>query len=216
MDQVSQQNCLKIKRCSKCKNSKSASEFFRSKRSRDGRQGWCKSCIAIKREATDHHVSVVNKICRLCKTDKSADAYYRNRLAPDGLAYECKICARDSQRPHKATAKARDYARRYRRTFGRYNTAKAQAKRKGVEFNLNEDEFNVLVASNCEYCVLPITTANIGLDRLNNDLGYIISNVVPCCAECNIARNDKFTPDEMRVHIGPAIRSVKLARDQHV
>jgi hypothetical protein len=32
-----------------------------------------------------------------------------------------------------------------------------------------------------------------------------------CCFECNIARRDHFTPDEMKI-IGAAIRAVKLAR----
>lgn len=53
--------------------------------------------------------------------------------------------------------------------------------------------------------------AGIGLDRLDNAKGYEPGNVVSCCSECNIARSDNFTPEEMKV-IGMAIRKVKMAR----
>lgn len=35
----------KMKTCSKCKETKSLSEFYKSRRSKDGRQGYCKSCV---------------------------------------------------------------------------------------------------------------------------------------------------------------------------
>ncbi len=30
-----------------------------------------------------------------------------------------------------------------------------------------------------------------GIDRTDNDLGYITTNVVPCCATCNYAKKGK-------------------------
>lgn len=38
-----------------------------------------------------------------------------------------------------------------------------------------------------------------------------MSNVVPCCVECNKARNDNFSFEEMKV-IGKTIREVKQSR----
>jgi hypothetical protein len=39
--------------------------------------------------------------------------------------------------------------------------------------------------------------------------------VVSCCYECNTARNNNFSPDEMLL-IGATIRDVKLARITNV
>ena len=51
-----------------------------------------------------------------------------------------------------------------------------------------------------------------GMDRLDNSKGYVEGNVVSCCYDCNTARFDNFTFEEMVNEIGPAIRRTKLAR----
>lgn len=43
--------------------------------------------------------------------------------------------------------------------------------------------------------------------------GHIKSNVVPCCYECNVARGNNFSYDEMKI-IGKAIHNIKLHRNQ--
>jgi hypothetical protein len=39
------------------------------------------------------------------------------------------------------------------------------------------------------------------LDKLQPSLGYIESNVVPCCSLCNSTRRTFYTPDEFKVMI---------------
>lgn len=81
---------------------------------------------------------------------------------------------------------------------------KYNAASRGHCFDLNFDEFKKLVLSNCYYC--GDEPSNIyfknyydapynGIDRIDNTIGYIPSNVVPCCKTCNIAKNNK-TYDE--------------------
>ncbi len=60
----------------------------------------------------------------------------------------------------------------------------------------------------CVYCAFPA----IGLDRIDNSKGHTADNVSPCCKECNFARRDIFTPEEMRLYIGPAIAKAKSGR----
>jgi uncharacterized protein with PIN domain len=43
--------------------------------------------------------------------------------------------------------------------------------------------FESLFRKNCFYCNSEIKT--IGLDRIENSVGYIVSNVVACCEMCN-------------------------------
>ena len=61
----------------------------------------------------------------------------------------------------------------------------------------------------CSYCGFP----SDGCDRIDNTKGHTKDNVLPCCKECNVARMDNFTSEEMQV-IGKAIRQVKLSRVQ--
>lgn len=60
----------------------------------------------------------------------------------------------------------------------------------------------------CVYCG---DTHNIGLDRIDNSKGHTLDNVVPCCYECNIARSNNFTYEEM-LELGKAIKSIKEKR----
>lgn len=60
----------------------------------------------------------------------------------------------------------------------------------------------------CHYCG---DTYRIGCDRIDNTKGHTKDNVVPCCIECNTARNNYFTYDEMR-RLGKAISEIKESR----
>ncbi len=65
------------------------------------------------------------------------------------------------------------------RTFKRYSSP--QRSKKG--FALTRNEFLSFWQKPCHYCGSDIST--IGLDRIDNNKGYELSNVVPCCDRCN-------------------------------
>ena len=69
---------------------------------------------------------------------------------------------------------------------GRYSMHKRNAKKTGKKFLLSRVEFELFCKKDCYYCGISIET--IGLDRLDNEVGYIIGNVVSCCKKCNMAR----------------------------
>lgn len=89
--------------------------------------------------------------------------------------------------------------------------SKKTAIQRGLEWDLSEAEWAAIRKLDCHYCSFPIETATGGLDRINSSKGYTADNVLPACKECNVARNDHFTVDEMLV-IGKAIAQVKLTR----
>lgn len=95
---------------------------------------------------------------------------------------------------------------------------KANAKNK-VSFNLTKKQFREIIIQNCVYCgefpkkynpylkndrtriksnnwvhqeTIDRAWINVnGIDRVNNKKGYILSNCVPCCFDCNEMKNNR-------------------------
>ncbi len=75
---------------------------------------------------------------------------------------------------------------------------RSNAPRRGLAWQLTEEEFFTLAACHCYYCgVEPSTVRKSsrngefvynGIDRVDNFMGYVSSNVVPCCSVCNHAK----------------------------
>ena len=65
----------------------------------------------------------------------------------------------------------------------KYSDYKNGAKGRNIFFDLTLDEFRKFWGKNCFYCGSKIET--IGLDRIKNDIGYVIENLISCCWKCN-------------------------------
>lgn len=73
---------------------------------------------------------------------------------------------------------------------GKYSMYKRASKRRGGAgnfFNITFDEFMTFWQKPCSYCNDEIKT--VGLDRVNNDIGYIMLNLISCCHKCNIMKH---------------------------
>ena len=67
----------------------------------------------------------------------------------------------------------------------------------------------------CQYCCGENNKAGIGLDRINNDIGYTAKNTVPCCRGCNSWKGTHHTYEETMVHFKPMRDAARAARRQH-
>lgn len=87
-----------------------------------------------------------------------------------------------------------------------FSSYKIKAKERGLDWNLDINEFQSITKQNCHYCgVEPKQEYGAGrpngsytyngIDRVDNDLGYIKGNCVPCCIICNIAKHN-MTKDQ--------------------
>lgn len=83
---------------------------------------------------------------------------------------------------------------------------KHSAKRRGLLWELTDDQFFALTIQNCHYCEVPPSNVKKltrksgltldmeytynGIDRVDNAIGYLPSNCVPCCDICNKAKRN--------------------------
>jgi len=85
---------------------------------------------------------------------------------------------------------------------------KHKARKKKIPFELSKEEFRNITSKNCFYCgVEPKqfdkNSGNFGIyvyngiDRIDNEEGYVLDNCVPCCKTCNYAKNTLSINDFM-------------------
>jgi hypothetical protein len=102
----------------------------------------------------------------------------------------------------------KDYdSKRFRTPKGRYSLAKHQAKRRELVWEISYELFCCLINSRCSYChqLTPESTGS-GLDRVDNEKGYSVENVIPCCGMCNRLRGVNFTVEETRVMVSALLK----------
>ena len=92
----------------------------------------------------------------------------------------------------------RDYMKKYNQTLvGKYTHYKIRATKDKMEWKIDKKDFEKLWKKPCYYCGAFIET--IGIDRINNKIGYLKNNIVPCCAWCNKAKLE-LLPEQFIEH----------------
>lgn len=72
------------------------------------------------------------------------------------------------------------------------NGLKRGASRRNLEWSLTDDQTKELISSTCFYCGISPTESVrgfLGIDRIDNFIGYTYDNCVACCWDCNRAKN---------------------------
>ncbi len=165
---------------------------------------------------------MLRKRCAKCDAMKDISAYLKTR--PDGTVAElsnCKRCenGRVSDRRRNGTMTAADLRRD--RTQSRRHTkqrsqeehrykylwldSRSNDRNKGRENDLTKEFIKSEIGKECSYC--GETGIQMTLDRVDNDLGHLMSNVVPACIRCNLAR--RGMPHKAWVVIAVAMREAR-------
>ena len=175
--------------------------------------------------------TVTHRKCSKCKELKSLnnDNFNLEKTRLHGFSYNCKECEKKrskikyNKNPRLGRYKLLTTEQKNNRLLTAnkyYKTEKGRAimlvsayrkidKLKDGKSNISQTFLiNNIFNKECIYCG---DTNNLGCDRIDNSLFHTEENVVPCCKECNIARMDNFTVEEMKL-IGVAIKQVKLNR----
>jgi len=117
------------------------------------------------------------------------------------IVKRCKECYKKLQEIEEKRERDRNYnMEKKANILTHYNEYLRSAMKKNLQFNLDADQFEVLVNSHCHYCDEYDETRVVGIDRVNSERGYIIDNVVPCCFNCNRMKSD-LARDDFLNHI---------------
>lgn len=81
-----------------------------------------------------------------------------------------------------------------------YSEYRSSARKRDLLFKLSKNQFLKLTSQDCYYCgALPSCVRKVkscikeytynGIDRVDNNVGYIPENCVPCCSRCNKSKH---------------------------
>ncbi len=131
--------------------------------------------LDAKRHYHQEHKQIANR--------KRKELYWatRNKNLEDNREYyrihKNEISQRKKKKYESITAK------------GKYDRYRRAAKYKGITFTISFEDFYGFWQEPCFYCGDPIST--VGIDRVDNTLGYEVGNLLPCCPICNHMRTNK-------------------------
>jgi hypothetical protein len=81
-------------------------------------------------------------------------------------------------------------------TFSQYVS---RSNKKKLDFNLTKEQFDELQLGDCYMCGKETTGDHInGIDRINNKNGYLMTNCLSCCHDCNKMKNEYVLTDVIR------------------
>lgn len=141
----------------------------------------------------DNSIPKWEVICSCGKIDVATTYQLKSKNPRKRL---CEDCARRRPRKDKQDKGLKSEHHNYRHN----------ALNKGLNFEITLGDFSELITKSCEYCgkePLPRGKHKAlmnGLDRVDNSLGYLLTNVVPCCTVCNMMKKG-LTKLEFLSHI---------------
>lgn len=157
------------------------------------------------------------KRCTKCKQQKSLECFSRKTQARDHLRHACRDCVAQRSKMYRQKPEVMERDRKRMAVFaatarGRYQLMKSRSKLKGYVGIMGLDEYRALTQSAaCHYCGGELPPKGVGLDRIENSIGYVACNCVPCCQACNMMKGEVWTKAEFE-QIAVVIRRLKEGR----
>lgn len=162
------------------------------------------------------------KKCKICSIEKTCDSFHKMKKGLHGVRTVCIECRKEEKREYMS----RDYVieknkkyyqdnkevirertNKHRKTLnGQYHEYKKSAKKRNIQFELTQTECEPFFNSSCHYC--GDIYEGLGMDRLNNKIGYSLNNIVPSCYRCNIMKHTS-SKDEFIKQIEKILENLK-------
>ncbi len=114
-----------MKKCRKCKKDKDLSDFYKSKRGKNGINPQCKTCFNIAKTKFEENSKenyanikgiIKEKICSKCKELKISSEFYVDIYTKSGLKSRCKTCSKSKIkyiRKPNSIKKTKEYLKKY-------------------------------------------------------------------------------------------------------
>lgn len=151
-------------------------------------------------------------ICNKCKKPKSD---FEKRSDRDTYRKTCKECRATRRRERTQNnykcnkTRISSYNKDKRKTNPlRFilEDSRRSDKKKGLENDITKEFLeSVIDGYGCKYC--GETRIRMTLDRIDNSLGHLQSNVIPACIRCNLARGSM--PYMAWLHLVPSMREAR-------
>jgi hypothetical protein len=119
---------------------------------------------------------------------KRLDPKYREHLRTAKREWFQKRHQDPEFRERRRLARRENGKRCAKSKTAKFHAYKYGAKQRGLAFEITKDEFMRLVSTLCYYCERTPEQVAIGIDRVDNQQGYIAGNCVSCCKSCNFAK----------------------------
>jgi len=163
------------KTCTTCGEVKPLDHFYRNKEGQFGHQARCKVCACQAQKDLVMRAKIIpqTKKCAHCGETKPAPEFNQRSSDSSGLHPRCRKC----QAKYRWSPKSK------------YRVYKQEAAQRHIGFEITLEEFKTFWQAPCSYCGSPIDT--IGIDRVDNTLGYVMGNLTSCCCStCNYSKRD--------------------------
>lgn len=204
---------METKACKRCGNNLPISEFYNVPTMTSGKDNTCKNC---RREMKTGKRIADTLFCPVCKRQLSYYKFLPSKKGETGRMWCCKECY--DNKPNisdnnfrksydndfkELIYKQKRESRIRNFTHAMYIAARNRAKRKGIEFNI--DEADITIPEICPLLEIPIeygTKSNYdrspSLDRIDNTKGYIKGNVWVISQKANAMKNSA-TFEELKI-----------------
>ena len=134
----------------------------------------------------------------LCKCECGNERIVRGDLLRNGHTKSCGCLRKETLTYRNEKGKLEQGISSMRQAITTY---KKNAKSNGREYKLTEEQFKEITQKDCYYCGAKpdnvrknkYNNGNYiynGIDRIDNNKGYVTGNIVPCCKICNIAKHN--------------------------
>jgi hypothetical protein len=214
-----------MKHCTKCNEIKEETLFPRNRRSSDGFGSWCKLCVARNsaayyktvhgRETQNRYFSSEKGKAALKRAvKKKADVGYyrfgkgaipilRQGAKARGISFE--LTAETLEAWWHSVPDSCVYCGI---SIEEYKTLR--------DFILNYTGDNSTIKRFLRFYRSPKQAAInwMTIDRIDNEIGYEIANIVKCCWFCNSLKSDFFTPEEIQKFSPAIMEGLKQAISQ--
>lgn len=130
------------------------------------------------------------RICKKCLIDKSLTNFAQAGKDPRYRRRVCNVCRdKAGYYANHEESKKKERLRRLRNpAMSMMTDIKKSDKKRGFQTDVTLDLIRSTLSTPCCYC--GETTIRMTLDRIDNDKGHTMDNVVPACIRCNYTRKD--------------------------